>query len=120
MTQKTIPDRNSLIQFSCKHTRVFPNPAPRLGDTLWCPKCRAEVTVEHAPDEWRIRCVDCIYARAYGAAKINAEIAASKHRMRKTGHTVRLYNGNKLMRTFDGRNQTAISLSSHSDLEIPF
>lgn len=110
-----------LITFTCKHVRVFPEPAPKLGDVLWCLKCNADVRVESAPPEWRIRCEDCMYSPpGFGTGQINAEIAAAKHRMRKPGHVVRIINGRELVRTFGDRDQTVIPMSSESDLPIPF
>jgi hypothetical protein len=109
-----------LIEFDCHHTRVFPNPAPKMGDQLWCPKCNKVATVISAPDEWRTRCVNCTYNRSHGAAKLNAEIAAAKHRMRHPEHVVRIYNGNVITQTFGNRNQIVIPMSSDSDPSIPF
>jgi hypothetical protein len=60
-------------------------------------------TVKDAPDEYRIRCRNCVYSRPYGTAKLNAEIGATKHRKANPGHVVELRNGNRFVRTFDGR-----------------
>ena len=72
------------------------------------------------PAEWRIRCQTCMYAKPFGTARLNAEIAASRHRMSKPDHTVWLYDGHKKIREFAGCDQTVISMSSVSDQNTPF
>lgn len=60
-----------------------------------------------APDEWRIRCRKCIYSRPFGAAQINAELSAIRHRRKNPDHPVGIYNGGKLVKTFgDDRDRT--------------
>lgn len=110
-----------IITFACHHVRIFPEPAPKVGEILWCVKCNSDVRVKSAPAEFRIRCRDCMYAPAgYGTAQVNAEIAAAKHRMRKPGHVIDIVNGREVVRTFGERDQTVIPMSSESDLPIPF
>lgn len=113
-----------IVEFECHHTRVFPDPAPKMGELLWCLRCAREVKVIRGSLEWRVRCMNCIYSRPFGAAKVNAEIAAAKHRMSHTDHVVGLYNGITLVRRFPDesrdRNQTVIPMTSDSDPEIPF
>lgn len=90
-----------IVTYLCGHSRVYQNVQPPvIGDELWCPKCRRYTFVSLAPDEWRIRCRGCHYARSYGAAKLNAEIGAVRHRKAFTGHLVDLLNGEKVERTF--------------------
>lgn len=113
-----------VIEFECHHTRVFQQPAPKVGDILWCPKCNRDVGVIRGVSEWRIRCQNCIYSRPFGSAKLNAEISAAKHRMRNPAHVVRIYNGSKFVRQFpdkikDGY-QTVIPMSSNGDQQAPF
>jgi len=108
-----------VIEFDCHHSRTFPDPAPKVGEMLWCPRCNKDVRVIVAPKEWRIRCSGCIYSRPFGAAQINAEIAAAKHRLRNPDHVVRIYNGSSLVKTFGKSYQTVIKMSSDSD-QIPF
>lgn len=81
------------VVYECKHVVEYTHP-PMIGESVWCFKCERMVTVESAPDEWRIRCTRCPYTRRTGAARLNAEIAASKHANKK-GHPVAVYNGRK-------------------------
>lgn len=113
-----------IIEFDCRHTRVFPDPAPKVGDTLWCLRCNKDVRVVRGTNEYRIRCQNCIYSRPFGTARLNAEIAAAKHRMSHTEHVVHLYNGTEFLRRFpdrdQDRNQTVIPMTSDRDSEVPF
>lgn len=113
-----------VVEFECHHTRIFIPPTPKVGDILWCPRCNGERKVITAPAEFRIRCQNCIYSRPFGAAKLNAEIAAAKHRLKNPDHVVRIFNGNEFIRQFPdervGRNQTVIPMSSERDPSIPF
>lgn len=108
-----------LITFSCGHNRLFAQPAPKQGETLWCLRCRNERKVISAPNEWKIRCRNCIYSRGFGAAQLNAEISAAKHRMKYPAHVVDIYNGQELRKSFGvSRDQTVIGSSPDSD-QIP-
>lgn len=107
------------VTFECGHKRVFPAPTPKVGEILWCPQCAKDVKVMFAPDEWRIRCTGCIYSRPFGAAQLNAEISAAKHRMKHPDHAVRIYNGAKLVKTFgDLRDRTVTPMIPGCD-QIP-
>lgn len=88
------------VTLECGHKRLFPSPVPKVGDILWCPQCVKEQPVLHAPDEWRVVCEGCRYSRPFGAARVSAEVSAAKHRMKHNSHSVRIYNGNKHVRTF--------------------
>lgn len=41
---------------------------------------------------WNVRCYTCAYARGFGAAKINADLAADKHGRRYPHHLVATLN----------------------------
>lgn len=116
----TTPRITHVVEFSCKHVRTFDAPSPKVGEKLWCPQCRIEVVVTRAPAEFRIRCENCTHSKPFGAAKLNAEIGAAKHRMRYPTHVVRIYDGLKIVKTFRDRDQTVIPMSSPSDQQIPF
>lgn len=91
---------------------------------LWCNRCRKELVVIRGVNEWRIQCQNCIYSRPFGAAKLNAEVSAAKHRMKHPDHVVRIYSGNQFMRQFPDakteRNQTVIPMTPERDSDIPF
>lgn len=113
-------DVTFIVQFSCLHVREFREPVPVIGDHLWCPACRETVTVKSAPAEYRIRCKMCTHMRRFGTSKINAEIAAAKHRISKPGHVVKMFNGHDLVRTFGESDQTVTLPIPGCDEEIPF
>lgn len=73
-----------------------------------------------APNEWRIRCANCIYSRPFGAAQLNAEISAAKHRQNHPDHVVKIFNGNKLVKAFGNRNQTVMPMTPESDQAAGF
>lgn len=109
-----------LIEFECHHTREFVQPTPKIGEVLWCFRCAESVRVIEAPAEYKLRCDDCSYSKPFGVARLNAEIAAAKHRMRHPGHTVKIFNGAKLVHSFADRYQTAIPMMQESDQIPPF
>lgn len=110
-----------LITTSCGHNRLFAIPAPKTGEVIWCLRCRQERKVISAPGEWKIRCRNCIYSRAFGQAQLNSEISAAKHRMKYPTHTVDIYNGQELRKSFGvGRDQTVIGQRPDSDADPLF
>lgn len=109
-----------IVTFSCQHSRGFREPAPKRGEQLVCLKCSRTVTVIAAPAEYRIRCDNCGHCKPFGRAKINAEIAAAKHRMRHPGHVVRILDGAVTVGSFGDRDQTVIPMSPESDPRAPF
>jgi hypothetical protein len=109
-------DSRALVTFSCGHSQYFRYPAPKQGETILCLRCRICRMVISAPDEWRLKCRNCIYTRAFGQAQLNCEISAGKHRIKYPGHVVDIYNGNVVRKTFGvQRNQTVMRMSSDSD-----
>lgn len=92
-----------VVTFDCKHVAYFSKPTPRVGDELTCMRCRALRTVKTAPPEFHLRCMACSFRSRHGAAKISAEIGAGKHRTKKPGHKVQMWNGADLVRTFGDR-----------------
>lgn len=88
-----------MLQLDCKHLVYFKNPTPVIGTILWCQKCRKDSRVESAPEEWKIRCVNCIYSRSFGVSKLDAELSVGRHRNRYPDHKVKLFNGSRLVRT---------------------
>jgi DNA-directed RNA polymerase subunit RPC12/RpoP len=91
------------IHFDCGHTTYYQYPYPKVREMLWCIRCRKEVRVTLSEFEYKIRCQSCRYSRPFGRARVNAEIAASKHRMRHPTHVVHLYNGGEFLRSFPAR-----------------
>lgn len=94
-----------LVVLDCKHQLHFQAPPPKVNDILWCNNCRKERRVESAPEEWRIRCVKCTYARTFGVSRTDAELAAGKHLRKMPEHKVKLFNGNRLINTFGQKMQ---------------
>lgn len=108
------------VTFECGHKWLFPAPVPKMGEILWCMKCRKESVVKFALDEFRIRCEGCTYSRPFGAARLGAEIAAAKHRQRFPGHVVRLLNGCEVVKRFgENRYQTVIPVGDSRIDDVP-
>jgi hypothetical protein len=82
-----------LIILSCLHTAEFPKPAPQAGDRIYCFKCGHYKDVAQAPHNYSVRCGSCSYHRVTGNALIAAEIAASRHALRRPGHRAVLVDG---------------------------
>lgn len=93
-------EQRKKIQLSCGHQPYYHLPYPKVGELLTCMDCRRNARVIHAPNEFRISCNNCIFSRRFGNAKVNAEIAASKHRRKYPSHVVGMYTGARLVRTF--------------------
>jgi hypothetical protein len=102
-------DERHLITMECLHTTFFRAPAPKIGDTIWCLRCRKETVVRYAPNEWRIRCRECIYSRSFGADQASAQLSIGRHRRKFPTHAVRLINGNKLVETYGNECQETLS-----------
>lgn len=105
------------VTFACRHVRLFPEPYPKMGDVMWCPQCSREVSVINAPAYWRVRCETCMFSRATGAVKIDAEIKAAKHRMSFPTHVVRLYDGNVHRLSYGNRDSIVTRMMRERDLK---
>jgi hypothetical protein len=103
-----------IITLDCWHSSVFKDPAPVIGDQIWCMKCQAYQVVRSAPAEYRIRCQKCTYSRTFGTSQINAEIAAAKHRMKRNSHTVLLMNGRRVVKRYQTDPASALTLGSET------
>lgn len=86
-----------VITLSCDHILYFDEPSPVVGDSLWCRKCDSVSVVITAPAEFRMRCQKCGYARRFGRAKLDAEIAAQRHRMKHPSHAVLIFDGHRII-----------------------
>jgi hypothetical protein len=103
---------NIRVMLSCRHIVTFREPAPVMGDVVYCVKCNRDVTAVEAPDEWRTKCRACPYARPYGAAKLAAGQAAMRHIRKKPTHVVDIINGRIVVETLgdvDGLRRKAAS-----------
>lgn len=114
-----------VIEFDCKHRREFPAKGniPVPGEEMYCLRCRAAVKVVQQLEEYRVRCSDCTYSRPFGAARLQSEIAASKHHNRFPYHEVKLWLGARTVRTWK-RNEDHLFTKSLprkrvSDLDLP-
>ena len=91
---------------------------PHLGELLWCVRCNEYKPVTDAPPFYRARCCDCHKLRTeYGVAKITAETRIARHREQHPSHTVHMYDGEVVVRTFSPYRQATLTFDSG---EIPF
>ena len=88
-------ERYIVVEFACRHRREFTvkHNVPAIGESLYCLRCRRDTTVVKHLKEYRIRCSDCRYSRPFGANRLQAEIAASKHHNRFPNHLVTMWEG---------------------------
>jgi hypothetical protein len=86
-----------MIVFSCLHTFMFPRPAPRMGEQLWCPTCNKAVHAMEAPHDYSAACVSCGDRKEFGNAALTADVWAVKHSLRRAGHRVVVYDGLAVM-----------------------
>lgn len=84
------------VHLDCGHPRSYMEPAPVVGDEVFCVRCDKMATVETAPDEWQVRCRDCTYSRMFGAAKLTAEMCATRHWNKYRHHVVDVLNGKRV------------------------
>lgn len=96
-----------VVEFECKHRREFEAKGniPPVGEVMICLRCRRETKVVKHLEEYRVRCSDCTYSRPFGASRLQAEIAASKHHNRFPYHQVTLWKGAAITHTWKRNEQ---------------
>jgi transcription elongation factor Elf1 len=106
-------ERFVVVEFACRHRREFSvkSNVPPLGEHMICLRCRRETTVIKHLEEYRVRCSDCLYSRPFGANRLQAEIAASKHHNRYPYHEVTMWKGTHKAHTWE-RNQQQLFAKS--------
>lgn len=89
--------RYVVVEYECRHRREFSagGHVPPVGENMYCLTCRRETVVIKHLDEYRVRCSDCRYSRPFGANRLQAEIAASKHHNRFPYHEVTMWKGHR-------------------------
>lgn len=71
---------------------------------------------QHDPSGWWVKCLECRYGRRFGRVRVNADLAAMKHRNR-FHHAVGLY-GVTLEHLFE--EMTGQGTLEYDDDAIPF
>lgn len=88
------------VHMECLHSADLVSP-PHIGEMIWCVRCHEYKTVVKAPPYYTAKCRDCRKLRTdYGVAKVTAETRIAKHREKNPTHTVDLYDGSLVVRTF--------------------
>lgn len=70
---------------------------PEKGDEYWCRKHNHMSTVTRVldrADQYIVTCDHKCRGRNWGAAKLNAELAATRHAQKRPGHYVTVSDGN--------------------------
>lgn len=106
-----------VVELACKHIAYYSFPCPEVGEVIHCRKCGKYCAVTSSAVEYRAKCRACKYSKAYGTAKINAELGAVKHRKAKQGHIVDILLGTKVVTTFGDKDRAA--QRSIQELELP-
>ena len=83
----------------CNHVVRF-DPAPTIGDEVYCTRCARYRIVSDCEPEWSIRCLEkgCHHTRYFGSDDVSAKRAAHKHAIR-FDHDVRVTRGFRTMST---------------------
>jgi hypothetical protein len=113
-TRVSAQPKTHIVMLECDHQLIFGSAPPKIGELLYCPRCRHAKPVTDVAKEWRFRCQDCSYARAFGAAKLTCVTKASAHSVR-CGHRVQVIFGAHLIDTV-GENRNQLDISA---LDIP-
>lgn len=85
---------NYIAYLSCEHTK---DGAIEFRKETYCWLCRRMVTVQSVKTIYRVDCKSCIYARRFGAGRLNAQLAADKHGKRFPTHRIHIYAGSRLI-----------------------
>lgn len=94
------------IILSCLHTLEYTDPAPLMGEELWCTRCREYKQAVIAPPNYTLTCDHGCGSKGralrtqFGAAFVTAETHAVKHATKRAGHRVELANGVNHVQTF--------------------
>lgn len=107
MLKRPLPKRVGLDWFKLTcghHITISPSVTPpAVGDEYWCPRHYSLSTVMKKlsrAQQYIAHCDSCRFSRNYGAAKLTAGLAATKHAQRHPGHSVTVLDGNgKVMQT---------------------
>lgn len=111
------------LLFDCHHDRIFNQPAPNVGDQVFCLKCNKPRIVTGAVLGWYLRCQSCQLGRTYGEARITCMQAAARHKNKRGGHVVAVFHDNKLVTTLGNVRESVLDGMVHLDDdgdEIPF
>lgn len=88
------PVKTKSAFLSCDHTRNYKAKAcPPPGHEAWCFKCQRYSIVMHHVLDFAVKCATCRYTRNFGAARLNAEIGATRHHRRYSHHVVNVFKG---------------------------
>jgi len=118
------PVKNKTAFLSCHHTRNYKvSQIPDAGKESWCFRCQCYSIVMHHVLDFGFKCMGCRYARTFGAARLNMEIAASRHHRRFPTHEVIGFKGDEKLHTWakvDKQDNGSNSLfDSDTESEIP-
>ena len=91
-----------MVILGCHH-KMFFDPPPNPGDEVYCRWCRTYQLVDVTIAEWRIRCDRCPFSHPYGADESRAKRTGIRHVGKYPGHTVTVYQGDRLDSTIQGQ-----------------
>lgn len=94
---------------TCNHTIGYRIPWPTKGQHVYCLRCRADVTIVMRVREFKIDCNECRYHRSFGADSHTARRRAIFH-ARERAHDVTIYQGDEVLETIAGHQDTVIFL----------
>jgi hypothetical protein len=86
----TNPTRHVCL-LKCGHTAYY-DPQPKIGDEVYCRRCRDYTKVRTSMQEYSWHCPTCHYTRPHGTDELEARRAGRRHQ-RKHHHVVVLRRG---------------------------
>ncbi len=110
-----------VILLDCKHTAFYTNAEPAIDEIVYCRKCNGFRVVVEGKTEYKVTCRNCRYSSKFGAARLNAEGAAVRHRApsSRSHHIVDVILGRKIVQTYgvDSRQRSLLDSSYDEDSE---
>lgn len=88
-----------LVAMACGYQNEFARPAPKLGEVIWCPRCRKYESVVQAPAAYSSSCQRCSYRRVYRLDLEAARTQANQHLIARPTHAVTIRNGSVIVET---------------------
>ena len=84
-----------VLLLACGHRRELP--ATVSDESVYCWSCASLQRLVRQTNQWRLRCLDCRFARGFGAAGYAANLAADKHVRARPTHRVQILEGSRLV-----------------------
>ena len=88
------------VRLDCGHVVPHVGDPPNLGDEIYCARHRCLQYIDTLQAEYRIVCKTCPVRKSFGAAELDARMAASRHVRRCPGHVVHVMCSNEVLHVY--------------------